>query len=60
MWGKILSFWFIQRDDSVFGGIYARMMLTVIVPFLLFSFAALFYIWETETFARNATKRSIY
>jgi two-component system sensor histidine kinase BarA len=48
MWGKILSFWSIQRDDSVFGGIYARMMLTVIVPFLLFSFAALFYIWETQ------------
>lgn len=48
MWGKILPFWFMQRDDSVFGGIYARMLLTVIVPFLLFSFAALFYIWETQ------------
>jgi hypothetical protein len=48
MWEKISSFWSIERDGSIFGGIYARMMLRVIVPFLLFSFAALFYIWETQ------------
>lgn len=48
MWEKISSFWSIERDGSIFGGIYARMMSRVIVPFLFFSFAALFYIWETQ------------
>lgn len=48
MWETISSFWSTQRANSPFSGIYARMLLTVIVPFLFFSFAALFYLWETQ------------
>ncbi len=48
MWEKIVDILSIRRAVASLGGIYARMMLTVIVPFLLFSFAALFYIWETK------------